>query len=374
MTGRFPEGAGYSASRRPPGILLGNVPRCGAIIAPGTVLDAISQDRTLAPVGSVGPVSTPMSASTHGAARRWYKGELHFHCERSTMPEMLATYRHRRYDFCVSTEHDAVHQRAPYCGPDGLCHAAPARAGADRPLLLIGGSEMSLTIPGAPANGPAETTGKPVHVGAFPLRTPVGKSAPTWATFAQLRRLACPPIIVVNHPLAGAPERHWSEADVIAAIGHGATHLELNPRNHGISDSLGLWDAVLSRGQRVYGVLTNDAHEVANIGRYGATLVQAAALTAAAVVAGLRRGACYALESGCRARLSHVRRDGREITAAVTEAQELHFIGAEGRTLHSVYAVAGHFRAPAAERYVRIEAVDDDGRRLFTQPVWLDEQ
>ena len=111
-----------------------------------------------------------------------------------------------------------------------------------------------------------------------------------------------------------------------------------------------------------------------HIGRYGATLVQAAALTAEAIVAGLRRGACYALESGCRARLSYVRREGREIAAAVTDAEELHLIGTEGRILHSVYAAAGHYRAPAAERYVRIEAVDDDGRRLFTQPVWLDEQ
>ena len=314
-----------------------------------------------------------MIASTHGAARRWYKGELHFHCEQSTMPEMLATYRRRRYDFCVSTEHDAVHQRAPYCGPDGLCHPADQME-ADRPLLLVGGSEMSLTIPGAPADGAAETTGKPVHVGAFPLRAPVEKHAPTWHIFAQLRQLVRPPLIVVNHPLAGGPERHWSEADVIAAIAHGATHLELNPRNHGIEASLGLWDAVLSRGQRVYGVLTNDAHGVTHIGRYGATLVQAAALTAEAIVAGLRRGACYALEAGCRARLSHVARDGRGIAATVTDAEELHFIGAEGRTLHSVYAAAGHYQAPAAERYVRIEAVDDDGRRLFIQPVWLDDE
>ena len=312
-----------------------------------------------------------MSASTHGAVQRWYKGELHFHCERSTMPEMLAAYRRRRYDFCVSTEHDAVHQRAPYCGPDGLCHPTD-QAEAGRPLLLVGGSEMSLTIPSVSADGPGESTGKPVHVGAFPMGAPVEKHAPTWPIFGQLRRLARPPIIVVNHPLAGAPERHWSADDVCAAIGHGATHLELNPRNHDISQSLGLWDTVLSRGQRVYGVLTNDAHEVANIGRYGATLVRAAALTAEAIVTGLRQGACYALESGCRARLRHVQCEGREIVAAVNDAEELHFIGAEGRILHSVYAAAGHCQAPAAERYVRVEAVDDGGRRLFTQPVWLD--
>ena len=70
------------------------------------------------------------------------------------MPEMLAAYRRRRYDFCVSTEHDAVHQQAPYCGPDGLCHPTDG-ARADRPLLLVGGSEMSLTIPGA-ASAPCE--------------------------------------------------------------------------------------------------------------------------------------------------------------------------------------------------------------------------
>ncbi len=336
------------------------------------MLDAVSQNWARAPVDVVGPVSTAMSASMPGAVRRWYKGELHFHCERSTMPEMLAAYRRRRYDFCVSTEHDAVHQQAPYCGPDGLCQPTD-RAEVDRPLLLVGGSEMSLTFPGTPADGVAAATGKPVHVGAFPMRAPVEKHAPTWTIFRQLRQLDRPPLIVVNHPLAGSPERHWSAEDVSAAIEHGATHLELNPRNHGIEAGLHLWDAVLSRGQLIYGILTNDAHEVANIGRYGATLVQAAALTTAAIVAGLRRGACYALESGCRARLNHVQRDGRDIAAAVTDAQELHFIGAEGRTLHSVYSAAGHYQAPAAEGYVRIEAVDDDGRRLFTQPIRLDE-
>lgn len=289
------------------------------------------------------------------------------------MPEMLAAYRRRRYDFCVSTEHDAVHQQAPYCSPDGLCHPTDGTR-ADRPLLLVGGSEMSLTIPGAAADGANAANGKPVHVGAFPLRAPVEKHAPTWPIFAELRQLDRPPIIVVNHPLAGAPERHWSADDVCAAIGHGATHMELNPRNHGIEGGLRLWDEVLSRGQRVYGVLTNDAHEVTNIGRYGATLVQAAAFTAEAIVAGLRRGACYALESGCRARLRHVRREDQEIAAAFTDAEELHFIGAEGRTLHSVYTTAGHCQAPTTERYVRVEAVDDGGRRLFTQPVWLDDE
>ena len=203
------------------------------------VLDAITQDRARAPVQSVGSVSTTMSMSTHGAARRWYKGELHFHCERSTMPEMLAAYRRRRYDFCVSTEHDAVHQRAPYCGPDGLCHPTDGTE-VDRPLLLVGGSEMSLTIPGAAVDGAGVASGKPVHVGAFPLRAPVERHAPTWPIFAQLRQLARPPLIVVNHPLAGAPERHWSADDVCAAIGHGATHLELNPRNHGIEGGLRL--------------------------------------------------------------------------------------------------------------------------------------
>ncbi|MAG36347.1 MAG: hypothetical protein CL878_08895 [Dehalococcoidia bacterium] len=309
--------------------------------------------------------------TAQSAAQQWYKGELHFHCERSTIPEMLATYRRRRYDFCISTEHDAVHQLAPYRGPDGLCHSDPARTGAGRPLLLMGGSEMSLTIPRSAAKGAAE--GMPVHVGAFPLRAPVEKSALAWPTLDRLRQLARPPIIAINHPRAGGLERHWSEADVIEAIAHGATHLELNPRNHGIELSLRLWDAVLSQGHQVYGILTNDAHEMANIGRYGATLVQATALTAEAIVAGLRQGACYALESGCRARLRHVLCNSQEITANATDAQELHFIGAKGRTLHVVYAEEGHYQASAEERYVRIEAVDDNGRRLFTQPVWLDE-
>ena len=163
------------------------------------VLDAITQDRARAPVQSVGSVSTTMSMSTHGATRRWYKGELHFHCERSTMPEMLAAYRRRRYDFCVSTEHDAVHQQAPYCGPDGLCHPTDGTE-VDRPLLLVGGSEMSLTIPGAAADGAGrgQRPRKPVHVGAFPL--------------ASARRETCPDVADLRRSYANWPGRRslWS--------------------------------------------------------------------------------------------------------------------------------------------------------------------
>ena len=304
--------------------------------------------------------------------RRWYKGDLHFHCERSTMAEMLATYQRRGYDFCISTEHDAVYDVATHIGSDGLCRLNSSDGLTRQPLLLIPGSEMSLTIPRGPGQDGPVPDGMPAHLGAYPLADPVEKQSPAWVTLAGLRQRPQPPIVTVNHPLAGGtPDRKWGANTVLEAIAHGVTHMELNPRNHGIEAALLLWDEVLTAGHHLIGVLTNDAHETGNIGRYGSTMVRANTLTAAAILEGLRQGDCYALESGSRARLRRYQLTGGAVTIAVTGAQELHFIGSEGRTRHIAYSEDGQYQPTGAERYVRVEAIDNDGRRLFTQPLWL---
>lgn len=147
-----------------------------------------------------------------------------------------------------------------------------------------------------------------------------------------------------------------------------------------------LWDALLSRGKRVWGVASDDGHEYhrpddreSPTPGKGWIVLQAPALTEQAVMQALREGHFYAstgivLEryaadcTGISLKLAMP----REWSSAV-EASSLHmtrFIGAEGVVLAEVPGRSPSYRLKGNERYVRASIVDSDGRRGWTQPVF----
>jgi hypothetical protein len=147
-----------------------------------------------------------------------------------------------------------------------------------------------------------------------------------------------------------------------------------------------LWDALLSRGKRVWGVASDDTHEYhrpddreSPTPGKGWIVLQAASLTEPAVMQALRDGRFYAstgiaLESysgdctsiAMKLALPH------EWSPAV-QASALHttrFIGKKGQVLAEVAGRSPSYRLRGDEKYVRASIVDSDGRRGWTQPVF----
>lgn len=151
-----------------------------------------------------------------------------------------------------------------------------------------------------------------------------------------------------------------------------------------------LWDALLSRGKVVWGVASDDAHEYRRIFQdrenptpgKGWIVIQASSLTAPLIVESLRRGRFYA-STGLTLEHYSVDRTGirfeivppRGWNPALPSARyTTRFIGENGRVLTETMGKSPQYRFRGDEKYVRASIIDSDGRRAWTQPVFLDER
>ncbi len=139
-----------------------------------------------------------------------------------------------------------------------------------------------------------------------------------------------------------------------------------------------LWDSLLVRGRKVYGVASDDSHnfknwgpQYANPGR-GWVMVRADNLEATAIVAALNRGDFY---SSTGVSLKDVTSDGKSLTVAIDKPERsateytTTFIGARGVLAVSTDTTAV-YRFKGGEGFVRAKVVDSNGRIAWTQPVW----
>jgi hypothetical protein len=122
-----------------------------------------------------------------------------------------------------------------------------------------------------------------------------------------------------------------------------------------------------------FGTLSTDAHGLGGLRTYGYVMLLAPSLTSANVLSSLRSGDFVSVEEGCAASPVSVARpdwgQGAEYRVEVDGASEIRFVGHEGRTLARSTGGAGTYEISGDEGYVRAEAADSDGLRLFTQPV-----
>jgi hypothetical protein len=149
-----------------------------------------------------------------------------------------------------------------------------------------------------------------------------------------------------------------------------------------------LWDSLLSKGKVVWGVASDDAHsyhsfddrESPTPGK-GWITIRAPSLTVAYVTEALRRGDFYA-STGIT--LNTYSSDDHGISITIERNHEwspklkpgarfvTRFVGADGRLLAEVTGMSPQYRFRGDEKYVRASIMDSDGRRAWTQPVFLD--
>jgi hypothetical protein len=303
-----------------------------------------------------------------GETLRWFRGNTHTHSLNSdgdsTPDEVVRWYRENRYHFVVMTDHNIV---TPVEGLNAL-YAAPDR------FLVIRGEEVT-----------DSAAKKPVHlnlIGGEGFVAPQGGATPAEALRRNIAAmLLAKGVISINHPNFG-----WAlTAEDLVSAGKGAELLEIanahplvNNRGNGTSPGAeALWDSMLTAGIMIYGVASDDMHELKRPWAMAAArpgqawvVVRAPRLTAEAILASLARGDFY---SSTGIELTDIQTTAQRVTLTIKEQSSsrytVRFIGRGGQVLKEVSAAPYQYDITGNEGYVRAKVVDSNGLIAWTQPV-----
>lgn len=345
------------------------------------------------------PATLPVSATAPDSSQslNWYKCNTHTHTsarpgsDANESPEFVATwYRAHGYQCLVITDHENFTDVAPL----------NARYAGDGHFLVIRGQEITQTLA-----DPAQPGGlRHLHINGIntdklilPLGYPI---APTGITPREIYEHNIAAIEAAGGiPQINHPNLLWSVRPEDLLPLKEAFLLEIwnafpTSNNLGGVDSAGhhslsteaLWDQLLSKGKRIWGVASDDAHEYHTFddresptpGK-GWIVLQAPSLSVQNIVTALRTGRFYA-STGIA--LEHYSVDSSGISIQIAQSREwspalkpsarytTRFIGANGDLLAEVTGLSPQYRFKGDESYVRASIMDSDGRRAWTQPVF----
>ena len=298
---------------------------------------------------------------------QFYKGNTHTHTTNSdgdSPPEVVARwYKSHGYRFLVLSDHNV------FTDPRTLAQLT------DSTFLLISGEELTSSF---------ET--KPVHVnglnipGVIEARHAGTLLATVQANVDAVREVEGVPHI--NHPNFG-----WAlTADILAEV-HGDKLLEIfngHPEVHNVGGGGApgleqIWDDLLTRGMRIYGIAVDDAHHFtgefgparANPGR-GWIAVRSPRLEARSLMEALENGWFYA-STGVT--LQDIVVTPRRIEVRIEPRGNFRytttFIGNGGRVLATSITNPAVYDLAGSVTYVRARVVDSGGAAAWVQPVFV---
>ncbi len=279
------------------------------------------------------------------------KGALHTHTRASDgshePAELAAMFRRRGYDFVFLTDHNKI--------------------------TYSGGAEDFLVLPGIEVGVGTKPPDQYWHfVGLCPESMAVPKFQSPDALWEFVRSKA--PFWALAHP-------YWSQLtgrDLLRFDGIGCvevwnTGCELEV-SRGRSEYP--WDWALSAGRRLSGVAVDDCHgRLHDIGK-GWVMVAAAEFTADAILDALSTGAFY---SSCGPDLLDLHVVEGRVEVVTSPCRSIAFI-ADRQCGRRFVAEAGGSLTTASytlkgkERYVRVECVDADGRKAWSNPIYSNPQ
>lgn len=281
----------------------------------------------------------------YAGAGLFWKGQTHMHTSASfdgygamPAPHQALAYKRRAYNFVVITDHDLISR---------------ARDVQDETFLVIPGYESTSDsghIVGAfvgQTTAPSRTPQQRIYDieeagGIAILAHPSWRIGWTGTDFRVLQRYVG--IEIYNGMTADTPAR--------------------------VQRNLQLWhDALNSKGwtNRMWAYAVDDSHDMAEVDR-GWVQVKAAELTDEAIRSSLERGAFYA-STGPSIEVLGVLKG--EIVARSPEASSIRFVGQDMAVLRESPGSWGAYRPDGTERWIRVEAMMEDGRTAWSQPFWL---
>ena len=146
---------------------------------------------------------------------------------------------------------------------------------------------------------------------------------------------------------------------------------QMNGVGFGVSLATDYWDDALTSGRRLWGFATDDSHQGYEI-NIGWTEVLAATTDFPEVRSSVESGAIVASRG---LRLYNWIFDGTTLRVEAdlpyfrTGKAEYRFIGDGGEVLQETTGEGATYRLNGTEKYVRVEARNDDGSILWTQPL-----
>jgi len=370
--------------------------------------------RVLATIAILGVSSRGSCANAESITElRWFKGNTHTHTINSdgdSTPDFVVKwYREHGYQFLFITDHEYITDVGPL----------NALFGATDRFLILPGQEVTQWSddPSRAASRFSITIGAGAHINVLFAKQVVlpiglrpcmeggcGANAPANMpiketfdkNFAGIAAQGAIPQI--NHPnllwslkpedLADAPDGSLLEiwnggGDYINNLGGDDGHGDSRPSAEDI------WGWLLDRGKVVWGVGSDDSHTyqpprtyeagAASPGRAWIT-VHASALTSTSIRDAIARGEFYASNG---VTLGDVFANESQLTLVIKPESfsfptlalprySTRFVGSKNETLAVVPGTRAVYKFKGSEAYVRAVITDSNGRKAWTQPVFLD--
>ncbi len=326
------------------------------------------------------------------APQRWYRGNTHTHTLNSdgnaSPVEVVRWYRKNGYDFVVITDHEHVTDIRPL----NLEFASPGQ------FLVLPGEEVTQKV----ADSTVPDRRRQAHVVAIGIDAtilPLGERGLSTGTMKSTYTrniqsiLAAGGLAQINHP-----NFRWSVRPGDIPPLPTPTLFEVwnaHPwvNNLGGQDAAGnaslsteaLWDTLLTRGNVVFGIASDDAHEFSEsqlqdplATRPGGAwiMVRADTLTRESIVAALKSGNFYA-STGVA--LSDYSAGSKRVEIQVApparpdDVRRFHiqFIGRGGKVLGNSFGRSASYTIRGNEGYVRATITDSNGKKAWTQPFFI---
>jgi hypothetical protein len=308
----------------------------------------------------IAPFSTP---------GRFWRGNLHTHCDRSdgalTAGQVIEAYKRMGYDFLQLSDHFLERFDWPITDTRAFR------------------SNSFTTLIGAELHAMGTEVGELWHILAagLPLEFAAPKPDETGPELAARAR-AAGAFVAIAHPA-------WSQLRIGDGRALAAAHA-VEIYNHGCQvetdrgDGFYLLDALLDDGRRLTAVATDDAHfKHGDHDAFGGFVeVKAESLDPDALLAALKAGQFYSSQGP---RLIDVDFTPGEIRVECSPAHSIALLTGTSRALSRVGShitdatfdltnVAKQAWAdPGAPKWFRVVVIDAAGRRAWTNPIWIDE-
>jgi histidinol phosphatase-like PHP family hydrolase len=286
----------------------------------------------------------------------WFKGNLHTHTEASPcghypLEEVAATYGDRimRYDFLAITDHIQLTDVSRVQDMNGL--------------IVLSGVEYKKES--------YQTLG--INISSYHDDHDCLENHQE--LFDEVQRQGG--INIICHPHIYR-EDYWPLERLLALKGYTAIEIynhNVKMNNAGRAVATDLWDELLSRDRRVWGIASDDFHHRSRYGG-GFIMVLAEKKSVPSLLEAVKAGSFYA-SSGILLDGIQVREDGTislHAAAPRVPGTIFRFIGKGGRVLRETAAAPGEpvfYRPAGDEGYVRVEARREDGAMAWTQPFLL---
>jgi hypothetical protein len=299
------------------------------------------------------PLVSPSNANPFILPGHWYRGNTHCHTTisdgRREPRDAAKWYREHGYDFLVLTDHNKV---------------ATANDLAVDGILVIPGIELDAIDPQI---GAYHLVGLGIRSYAEPHQPDLSLQAAT----DRLRALSGLPIL--SHPYwMGLRSADLKDIQGLTALEVFNTTCELS-NGKGLSDAF--WDELLERGTLIWGIAADDTHwkQQRDDPGGGWIMVRAPDCTEESILWAISRGHFWAT-SGPELRKIWVEKETVHVECSPVRIINFKAQGRHGHTerVRQASLITGaSFELRGPEAYIRIEIIDDLGRRAWSNPFYL---